>query len=157
MILPEKIITESEKSYLTDHDWRDRINKLLDNLSIRSHQGVHLSINDVLSIPEDKIKRHKSTGAIAVDMESAAIARSAMSKSIPFIVIRAIIDESNMIIPHSISENIDEFGKVMFGGLLKSVFTSPGDLVHIRSLYLANRKANKSLSRIGKHINKILL
>jgi nucleoside phosphorylase len=54
--------------------------------------GAILTSNRVLSVAE-KRRAKDSTGAIAVDMETAAIAAEAIIRGIPFIALRAVLDE----------------------------------------------------------------
>jgi len=46
----------------------------------------------VLATGAEKRRAKKSTGAIAVDMETAAIAAEAAARGIPFVAIRAVLD-----------------------------------------------------------------
>ncbi|KAB2831947.1 MAG: hypothetical protein F9K48_11400, partial [Candidatus Brocadia sp.] len=66
--------------------------KLSSTDSLRFHCGDVLSVDKI--IRQSSLKKHigKQTSAIAVDMESFAIAERANAMGIPFIVVRAISD-----------------------------------------------------------------
>jgi adenosylhomocysteine nucleosidase len=60
--------------------------------------GVLVSAYSVAG-PEQKAKFAKAYGAQAVDMEAAAVARGAQARGIRFIAIKAISDESDLVMP----------------------------------------------------------
>ena len=55
--------------------------------------GAILTSHRVLATGAEKRRAKESSGAIAVDMETAAIAAEAAARGIPFIAIRAVLDE----------------------------------------------------------------
>ncbi len=55
--------------------------------------GAILTTHRVLATGAEKRRAKESTGAIAVDMESAALAAEAAARGLPFIAIRAVLDE----------------------------------------------------------------
>jgi adenosylhomocysteine nucleosidase len=55
--------------------------------------GAILTSHRVLATGAEKRRAKESTGAIAVDMETAAIAAEAATRGIPFFAIRAVLDE----------------------------------------------------------------
>lgn len=55
--------------------------------------GAILTSHRVLATGAEKRRAKESTGAIAVDMETAAIAAEAAARGIPFVAIRAVLDE----------------------------------------------------------------
>jgi adenosylhomocysteine nucleosidase len=55
--------------------------------------GRILTSHRVLTTGAEKRRAYESTGALAVDMESAAIAVEAAARGIPFIVMRAVLDQ----------------------------------------------------------------
>src|SRR6202044_432479 len=54
--------------------------------------GAILTSNRVFTVAEKRSAK-ESTGAIAVDMETAAIAAEAGARGLPFVAIRAVLDE----------------------------------------------------------------
>jgi adenosylhomocysteine nucleosidase len=55
--------------------------------------GTILTSHRVLATGAEKRRAKESTGAIAVDMETAAIASEATARALPFVAIRAVLDE----------------------------------------------------------------
>ena len=61
--------------------------------SIAYSSGAILTSPRVLATGAEKRRAKESTGAIAVDMETAAIAAEAAARGLPFLAIRAVLDE----------------------------------------------------------------
>ncbi len=55
--------------------------------------GAILTVQSILGTGAEKRRAKESTGAIAVDMETAAIAAEAAVRGLPFVAIRAVLDE----------------------------------------------------------------
>ncbi|HYG90600.1 MAG TPA: nucleoside phosphorylase [Azospirillum sp.] len=82
-----------------DRAWRE-------DVLTRAHAaGVHLaggrlaSARRVMATPADKRALAEHSGAVAVDMESHAVALAAQTAGLPFLVLRAVADPWNAAIP----------------------------------------------------------
>jgi nucleoside phosphorylase len=62
-------------------------------------EGSLFTSTKVLYTPEDKAQQGEVTGAIAVEMESGVHAAFAASRSLPFLVLRVILDPVGMALP----------------------------------------------------------
>ncbi len=69
------------------------IGRSLANAGIAYSTGAILTSHRVLATGAEKRRAKESTGAIAVDMETAAIAAEAAARGLPFVAIRAVLDE----------------------------------------------------------------
>ncbi len=69
------------------------VGRSLANAGIAYSTGAILTSHRVLATGAEKRRAKESTGAIAVDMETAAIAAEAAVRGLPFIAIRAVLDE----------------------------------------------------------------
>lgn len=65
----------------------------LSNAGISYSTGAILTSHRVLATGAEKRRAKETTGAIAVDMETAAIAAEAAARGLPFVAIRAVLDE----------------------------------------------------------------
>jgi adenosylhomocysteine nucleosidase len=74
---------------------------------IKHASGAILTSPRALASREDKRRAKLDSGAIAVDMESAAIAEVATARGIPFAVIRSIIDTADEDLPKWMSLDAD--------------------------------------------------
>lgn len=62
-------------------------------------QGAVVTVDNVVWRAAEKQALGKVSGAIAVDMESAAIARAAASRNVPFLLVRAVSDRAGDDLP----------------------------------------------------------
>jgi len=68
------------------------VGRSLANAGIAYSTGAILTSHRVFTTAEKRLAK-ESTGAIAVDMETAAIAAEAAARELPFVAIRAVLDE----------------------------------------------------------------
>ncbi|WP_321402840.1 phosphorylase [Maridesulfovibrio sp.] len=97
---------------------------------------------------QDKLFIHERTGALAVDMESIAVASTAQKMGIPFGCIRAISDDSNRGIPKESLAGVDESGKTQLGPILKAIAKRPGLIFELIPMGRDYSKALKALGEI---------
>ena len=69
------------------------VGRSLASANIAYSTGAILTSHRVLANGAEKRRAKESTGAIAVDMETAALASEAAAHGIPFVAIRAVLDE----------------------------------------------------------------
>ena len=82
---------------------------------------------------------YKQSRALAVDMESAAVARAAGQAGLPFFVLRAICDPANQSVSEDLFHSLDANGKVQFPILLGKLLRRPslaGELLRMRKLFV---------------------
>ena len=77
----------------SSYDDLSAIAKSLSAAGIKYSTGGILTSHRILTTGAEKHHAYDHTGALAVDMESAAIAVEAAARRVPFIVIRAVLDE----------------------------------------------------------------
>jgi len=82
---------------------------------IRYATGAILTSHRVLATGAEKRRAKEITGAIAVDMETAALAAEAAARGIPFAVVRAVLDE--------LDDEVAGIGKVDEHGRLNPLAT----------------------------------
>ena len=158
LILADSVAANNEESYPFDTKWNKRIaNKLCDS-SIRIHHGMIAHTDQVLTTPESKISLQASIQAsdqspgqaLAVDMESIAIARIAHTANLPCLAVRAIVDEASQSIPEAIIKSTDKFGRPALLLLLTSIISRPAlifDLIHLGK---AMNAATKTLTTVAR-------
>ena len=95
-----------------------------------------------------------SSKALAVDMESAAIAKISLEKKIKFVSARVIIDDAYSNIPSIFLENIDNFGKIKIKSFLKSSLQNPFQLFQLISLIKSYIKSLSSLNNMYDEFKK---
>jgi len=109
------------------------------------HRGALLTVGEVVTEPERKHALGARHGARALDMETAALARLAREKGIPFVSLRAISDAADDALM-DVSPFLEEDGEV---SRLKAgwyVLTHPSAIGTFRSLQAVARLATARLT-----------
>lgn len=84
------------------------------------------------------------TRALAVDMESAAVAGAALEKNLPFFTMRAICDPAEETVPRALYDCLDPKGNVRPAAVLRNLARRPSLALDMRRMgrhYAAARKA----------------
>jgi adenosylhomocysteine nucleosidase len=133
LVLVERIFAEA----LGDHIPReiaiareqvDWIAAALDAKQLRHVRGAMLTAGRVLPGAREKAAAHAETGAIAVDMETAALAAEAARRGIPFVSLRAILDALG---DEIVGPKIDETGRVRALATASGLMRNPGAMFRI--------------------------
>lgn len=99
----------------------------------------------LLSSPEDKALLMARSGAVAVDMESHAVAYVARERGLPFLVLRAVTDTADMALPAFIAKSTAADGSTRLGPILLGLFRNPKNLPELLSLAKASDLAFAAL------------
>ncbi|HHT9138008.1 MAG TPA: phosphorylase family protein [Candidatus Wunengus sp. YC60] len=119
--------------------------KLCSNEAFKSHCGDILTVNEI--IRQSSLKKHagSQTSAIAVDMESFAIAERAHAMGIPFVVARAISDGIDEDL--EIHENmVTEGGNVNIPATARHLLNKPHHIPYLNRLRKQTKSATDTLS-----------
>lgn len=147
LILPERIVAPDQSVYHVDPVWHERLCSRLET-HIKLHRGTLAESTAVLTDCAEKTAFFLRTGAMAVDMESASIALAAKETGVPFIVIRAITDGVEMVIPRSILNSTDELGRVRPLRLLSCLARHPAELMAFVRLGRSLQAARHTLTTV---------
>ena len=104
----------------------------------------------MVSTPAEKAILFRRTGAIGVDMESAAVAAVAQKRGIPFIVVRAVADGVETTIPQSALNAFDEFGRLNFLKLIQGFVRHPSELFALFRIGRSYHAAQRTLSAVAR-------
>lgn len=96
---------------------------------------------------EAKRALFESTGAAAIDLESAAVARVARRHGLEFAVLRAIADPAGQRLPPAALTSLDEKGRIVPARVLASLCRTPSQLPGLVSLGLNAARARRTLAR----------
>lgn len=147
LVVPAQVRSAQGEVFPTDPKWRaalltafkDHLSPLVDNIA-----GVDRVIDSA-----EKHVLHTTTGAVAADMESAAVAREARRCGLPMIAIRVVSDGADDDIPDALLGVFDAFGRPRFGPLLGALIRSPGDAAALARLRTGFNKACSTLSLVA--------
>ncbi len=105
--------------------------------------GRFVSVDHVLTNSEDKHLLHAESGAVGVDMESAAIGEIAQENGFPFLIVRAISDGANENLPVDFNLFLTPSGWV--SGVLH-IMTTPKSWKGFFDLYRHSKQASRQLT-----------
>ena len=119
------------------------------------HVGRMAGSRDVISSTEGKAAIGAKTGAIALDMESCAIAEVARLNQMPFLTVRAIADSMTLDLPKAVAYAVNQDGEVSLIKLLFYVAKHPVELIGLVRLGWAFAAAKATLKCVAKDLDKL--
>ena len=155
LILADKLIDAEgcrDTKFCVASDWHSHTKNLLARL-IAVHTGGLAESKSIVSSSKDKKKLQSKTGAVAVDMESIAIARVARQYELPFLAIRAIADPVTMDLPLAINHSLNDQGDIVLGKLLLFLILHPAELPGLIKLGLHFNAARNTLKSVAEHLD----
>lgn len=152
LLIPATLISADGETLATDDQWRAEFMAQL-NGKIPVNQGALLESRRIVSTAVEKRSLYQHTGALGLDMESAAAARAAKALGLPFLAIRSIVDPAHIDIPPSIATAFDENGVLNVPKMLMKAVFRPIDLLGIIRLGRDFGKATGSLRAVNKLIS----
>lgn len=109
ILLPQHVLTPNGVRFATDSRWRMELCRVLQPMSA-VHGGALLGTPNVLATRVAKAQAAQASGAIAADMESAAVGQAASDAGKPFVVLRVVLDTLADTLPRGVERWIDEAG-----------------------------------------------
>ncbi|MDT8425062.1 MAG: phosphorylase [Methyloprofundus sp.] len=156
LIIPEHILTQDNNLITTHTEWSNPIAERLKN-SLKYYTGTLLESDSVVALADAKNELYQTSRALAVDMESGAVARTAEQAQIPFIALRSIVDPANLDLPQAINHAMTKHGLISIPKLLLYLCTHPNEIPRLIQLGLNFNAASKTLKHIAHqliHISK---
>ncbi len=144
ILLPDELLTSEGESFATDSRWRMQLYRALQPM-FTVQGGALLDTRGVLSTRGAKERAAQASGAIAVDMESAAVARAASAAGKPFVAFRVVLDGLTDTLPRGIESWIDDSGNRRTLAFLEAALR-PADWPHLIRLSSRYRQARRALS-----------
>jgi adenosylhomocysteine nucleosidase len=119
---------------------------LAEELSPSPERGRILTADELVTDPREKERLGREHGAVAADMESAALARACHRAGVPFGCLRAVSDDVDAALSPALGALLRR-GRVAPGALLGAVARSPGLVRELWRLARHTRAAAKTLAR----------
>ena len=150
LFCPERILDDSGQDYAPDPTWRA---SLLHQLSAATlpmlETGKLLSMPMPLLTTAAKGAARNCHVAVAVDMESAAVAAVARDRRLPFMALRAIVDEMDDTIPSALHASVDAWGRPRPLNLIVALARHPSLLTYLPGLHSRMQQATHALRAAG--------
>ncbi len=154
LLLPQAVMGEDGQILYTDSVCRNRLVQMLP-ARLKTHAGMFVESSRVVTHPGEKIILAKIAGAVAVDMESAAIGRIAQDKGIPFIIIRTVADTARDVLPEALASAVNNQGKIRMPFLLKTLLRHPGLCLPLIRQGLHFYAAARSLRMLSQETDRL--
>jgi adenosylhomocysteine nucleosidase len=156
LILPKTVIGSNQFLYHVDATWHQSLcSRLIGQVDFQTEPVVESST--VVRTPEEKVILFGKTGAIGVDMESAAVAAVAQEAGVPFMVVRAVADSTDETIPDIALNAVDEFGQMSFLKLIQGLAGRPAEVFALVRMARNYRVAQRTLAAVARLAGNNLL
>jgi hopanoid-associated phosphorylase len=147
LLLPESVCTPDGGSASIDRAWRERLDARLASRGLRAMGGPLAGSEHVVASPAEKQALRAATGAMAVDMESHAVAAVAGARGLPFLILRAVADPVDRAIPQTAIESLRPDGKIRALAVLGGIIRQPAQLLALLRLARDTTAAIRTLRR----------
>lgn len=156
LVLPQKLAAADGRLIATDPQWHATMHERLCQRFI-VHTAQLVESPYLVRTAAEKAALAARFQGIALDMESAALARVAAEKQIPFAVIRAVVDPAATDLPRSIAHALDDRGEVEQHRLLAYVLRYPSELRALAHVAKCFHAAGQTLRRVAHAIGPSFL
>ena len=152
LLLPEAVLAVSGQQLPTHDGWRE--------CWLRSAYGLAVGtglLAEAARVLEDAPSRRQlaGTGAVAADMESAAVLEAAREAAVPGMVVRAVVDGHGRALPRCALAALDGSGAPAPIAFLAALARRPWELLVLPALALDMRRALGALSAIARQASPI--
>lgn len=148
IVLPGELISASGTRFVTCRSWRERIAAAVSSSQAVTEGNLLTSAVAIESVAA-KAAAYQTSGAVAVDMESAAVAEVAARARLPFIAVRVIVDTASDVLPGAVVA-ASRAGRVQIGRLIAGLALAPGQIGSLIRLSQRYRTALRSLRMIAE-------
>jgi nucleoside phosphorylase len=148
IIVARRVVDETGAAWSCDAAWVDAIVRRLGG---RVHAGTLLSAATVIGTPAAKAAAAARYGALACDMEAAAIARVAAESGVPFVAVRVISDGPQDALPSRVEDWVDDRGGSRIAPVLGAL-ADPRQWRPLLVLIRGYRTASASLARVAAEL-----
>lgn len=150
VVIPERIILATGDALETDSAWRERIAAAL-GPGLVTDQGALLTVDTPLDTPARKARAAETSGAVAADMESGAIAAVAAEAGLPTVAIRVVTDGASDSLPPGVERWIDATGRRRAAPIAAAVLR-PSQWSVLARLSRRHRVAQRALTRVARQL-----
>jgi nucleoside phosphorylase len=148
VLLPASVIDGTGTVHATCAPWREQLAARQAATAAgqrRCVDGALLSVAQPLTTLVSKSQARARTGAVAVDMESLAIARMALELGVKFAVARVVVDTAADSLPGAVLQATDARGEVNYPRLASGLIRTPSEVFGLLRLARRYRLALRSL------------
>jgi adenosylhomocysteine nucleosidase len=144
-------VLASDMKHSTDQAWSSRLRDAIGGSNYASIIGVDTPIAE----PATKQALHRTTGAVAVDMESHVVAQVAAAHGLAFAALRVIVDPVDRTIPPAALMGMGSGPRADSAAVLRELIARPAQLPRLVRValdaYLARCAMQRARQLLGPH------
>jgi adenosylhomocysteine nucleosidase len=149
LLLPATVVLPGGGRIATEPAWRERLAAALQRAGMGTQSAPIVGSEHIVATRAAKRALLAQSGAVAVDMESHAVAAIAAQARLPFMVLRAVADRHDQLIPRTAQAAIGAQGEVRPLVVLGRLLGRPWEIVSLIALGRSSRCGLASLRRVA--------
>jgi adenosylhomocysteine nucleosidase len=149
LLLPATVILPDGGRIATEPAWRERLAATLRRAGVGTQSAPILGSERIVATRAAKRALLAQSGAVAVDMESQAVAAIAAQAGLPLLVLRAVADGHAQLIPRTAQGVIDAQGEVRRLVVLGRLMSRPWEIFSLIALGRSSGLGLASLRRVA--------
>ena len=157
VIVATEVIAASGGALAAERAWCDALAAAASAASLPLHLGAIRAVDQPVASADAKSALHQVSGALAVDMESGAVARAARDAGLPFAVLRVVIDAASRDLPPAAMAAMAPGGGLDIGGLARELWREPRQIGGLITLARDAAVARRALGRAAALLGAVLL
>jgi hopanoid-associated phosphorylase len=157
VIVATEVITASGGSLAAERAWCDALAAAGSARRLPLQLGALRAVDQPVASAEAKTALYRSCGALAVDMESGAVARAARDAGLPFAVLRVVIDTAGRDLPPAAMAAMAPGGGIDARGLARELWRRPHQIGGLLGLARDAAVARRALGRAAALLGTICL
>jgi adenosylhomocysteine nucleosidase len=141
-------IRESQTVRATDAVWSRKLLGLIDG-------AVHapiVGVDEAVAEPAKKRELYKTTGAVAVDMESHIVARVAAEHKLAFAAVRVVVDPAHRGVPPAALIGMRPDGRANVAAVLRDIIARPSQFCSLARVTLDAFAARSAMTRVRRRL-----
>ncbi|MBS3964702.1 MAG: phosphorylase [Methylomonas sp.] len=154
LVIASRVGAEQSR-FDTDRDWTAAVLNLLSG-ELKALSGAIACSDRIVANNVEKQAIFSRSQALALDMESAAIAAVASEQQLPFLAVRAIADPADMTLPDAVARSLKADGTVDLLKVMTQVAWHPGQIPALIRLGLHFGRAQTALKQAARHLERIV-
>lgn len=139
-------------SFACDPGLQDAAGTALERWDSRYYRGPILTVDHIVPTAQEKRRLAAESGAIALDMESAAVASAAAARSIPFLAVRGVLDTIDEDLAIGFDQFLDGHGEPQPLPLIRYLIGHPFSVPHLIGL---GARTKAVCARLGRLLHQL--
>jgi nucleoside phosphorylase len=148
VVVADSVVDATGRERSTSAEWRERYHRASVAAGLASHGGRIFTSEVMLLDPRSKGDAAASSGALAVDMEAAALADYCLTKGFEFCAARVILDAADAHLAPELPTLAKPDGTLSTPELVRALLRRPGLLRELLALRSAMQICRRALGRL---------